>query len=176
MVRDVKSDLVTHLREHFDAGDVPVPFDVGDPADPTASGDVRFADYDGENDYPQVAIVSEDAVVPGGGQTQYTGMDAGGAGGIQDTVTSVQVDCWGGPHDAAVYDDHGSNPDVVANALGRAVHDVLFNTDEADEGPPVPDGYEWVNAEPPVESNDTERTPTHYRRFVVARLKHTERP
>lgn len=176
MVRDVKSDLVAHLREYFDVGAVPVPFDIGNPAAPADPGDVRFADYDGENDYPQVAVVSEDSVVPGGGQTQYTGIDAGGAGGIQDTVTSVQIDCWGGPQDAAVYNDHGSHPDVVANALGRETHRVLFETDEAGEGPPVPDGYEWVNAEPPVESNDTERTPTHYRRFVVGVLKHTERP
>jgi hypothetical protein len=176
MVRDIKSDLIAHLREYIDETVVDVPFDAGDPSDPTAEGDVRFADYDGSNDYPQVAIVSEDAVVPGGGQTQYSAMDAGGSGGIQDIVTSVQIDCWGGPHDDDVYQEHGSHPDVVANALGRAVHDVLFNSDESSEGPPVPDGYEWLNAEPPTESNDTERTPTHYRRVVVARLKYTKRP
>lgn len=176
MVRDIKSDLIAHLREYFDAGAVPVPFDVGDPTDPSAPGDVRYADYDGANDYPQVAIVSEDGVVPGGGQTQYTGMDAGGGGGIQDTVTSVQIDCWGGPRDADVYAEHGSHPDAVANALSRETHSVLFNTDESAEGPPIPDGYEWINAEPPVENNDTKRTPTHYRRYVVGLLKHTERP
>ena len=176
MARDVKSDLVAHLREHFAATEIPVPFDVGDPADPVSPGDVRFADYDGENDYPQVAIVSEDPVVPGGGETQYTAMDAGGAGGIQDIITSVQIDCWGGPQDATVYNENGSHPDVVANALAWETHAVLFGSDEGDEGPPVPEGYEWVNAEPPVEANDTERTPTHYRRFVVGLLKHTERP
>jgi len=53
---------------------------------------------------------------------------------------------------------------------------VLFNADESAEGPPVPDGYEWVNAEPPTESNDPERTPTKYREFVVARTKHTNTP
>lgn len=176
MVRDIKSDLIAHLRKNFDTGAVPVPFDVGDATDPAAPGDVRFADYDGENDYPQVAIVSEDAVVPGGGQTQYSAIDAGGGGGIQDTVTSVQIDCWGGPRDADVYEQHGSHPDIVANALGRETHRVLFSSDESSQGPPVPDGYEWVNAEPPEESNDTERTPTHYRRIIIARLKHTERP
>jgi len=176
MVRDIKSDLIAHLREYINETVVPVPFDAGDPSDPAATGDIRFADYDGANDYPQVAIVSEDGVVPGGGQTGYSGMDAGGKGGIQDTVTSVQIDCWGGPHDDGVYQEHGSHPDVVANALGRAVHDVLFNSDESDEGPPVPDGYEWINAEPPDENNDTDRSPTHYRRVVIGLLKHTERP
>lgn len=176
MVRDIKADVVAFLREHFDEGEIPVSFEAGDPTDPTASGDVRFADYDGGLEYPQVAIVSEDPLVPGGGETQYSGIDAGGKGGIQDVVTSVQIDCWGGPHDAKVYKDEGSHPDVVANALARETHRVLFKANESDEGPPVPDGYEWVNAEPPVEANDTERSPTHYRRFVIARTKHTERP
>jgi len=176
MARDIKSDLVAFLREHFDESEIPVTFEAGDPTDPTAEGDVRFADYDGDNDYPQVAIVSEDPVVPGGGQTQMTGIDAGGKGGIQDTVTSVQIDCWGGPHDADIYQSEGSHPDVVANALARETHSVLFGADESDEGPPVPDGYGWVNAEPPVENNDTQRSPTHYRRFVIARTKHTETP
>ncbi|WP_226041567.1 hypothetical protein [Natrinema sp. DC36] len=176
MTRDIKSDLVAFLRTHFNESEVPVAFTAGDPTDPTAEGDVRFADYDGDNDYPQVAIASEDPVVPGGGETGYSGIDAGGKGGIQDVITSVQIDCWGGPYDADVYQSEGSHPDVVANALGREVHRVLFEADEADEGPPVPDGYEWVNAEQPVESNDTQRSPTHYRRFVIARMKHTETP
>lgn len=190
MVRDIKADLVAFLREHFDDSAISVPFDAGDPGDPTTVEGVRFADYDGANDYPQVAIVSEDPVVAGGGQSQYSGIDAGGRGGIQDVVTSVQIDCWGGPHDADIYQQdlgYGSSygtfysggpthPDSVANELARETHRVLFEADEADAGPPVPDGYEWVNAEPPVESNDFERSPTHYRRFVIARTKHTERP
>ena len=53
---------------------------------------------------------------------------------------------------------------------------VLFESDESSSGPPVPDGYEWVNAEPPTEANDVERSPTAYRDIVVARLKHTETP
>jgi hypothetical protein len=64
----------------------------------------------------------------------------------------------------------------VANALGREVHDVLFDADEAAAGPPVPDGYEWVNAEPPIEANDPEQSPTKYRRYVIARLKYTKTP
>lgn len=177
MVRDIKADLVAFLREHFDETEIPVTFDAGNHTDPTASGDVRFADYDGgAGPYPNVSILSEDAVVPGGGQTQYSGVDAGGKGGIQDVVTSVQIDCWGGPQDADIYQSEGSHPDVVANALGRETHRVLFEADESNEGPPVPDGYEWVNAEQPVENNDLERSPTHYRRFVIARIKHTERP
>lgn len=176
MTRDIKSDLVAFLREHFDEDVVPVGFDAGDAADPTAEGDIQFADYDGPNRYPQVAIASEDGNVPGGGETQYSAIDAGGKGGIQDVVTSVQIDCWGGPRDDPTYQQEGSHPDIVSNALSRETHRILFEADESDDGPPVPDGYEWVNAEPPVESNDTERTPTHYRRFVIARLKHTNRP
>lgn len=187
MARDVKSDLVAFLREHFDDTAVPVAFDAGDPAQPATEGDVRFADYDGANDYPQVAIASEDPTIAGGGETGYSAMDAGGGGGVQDVITSVQVDCWGGPDDSQAYNAEGfgydfgsdfglapTHPDVVANALGREVHDILFEADESSDGPPTPDGYDWVNAEQPTESNDTERSPTHYRRFVVARLKHTD--
>ena len=177
MTRDIKSDLVAFLRQHFDETAIPVTFNPGPTDDPTADGDVRFADYDGgAGPYPNVSIVSEDPVVVGGGEAQYSGIDAGGKGGIQDVVTSVQIDCWGGPHDAEIYANEDSHPDVVANALGRETHRVLFEADESDEGPPLPDGYEWINAEQPVENNDTERSPTHYRRFVVARTKHTERP
>jgi hypothetical protein len=176
VTRDIKADLVAFLREYFDETAVSVTFSPGDPTDPTVEGDVRFAGYDGANDYPQVAVVSEDPVVAGGGQTQYSGIDAGGRGGIQDVITAVQIDCWGGPHDADVYQTEDSNPDTVANELGRETHRVLFEADEADVGPPVPDGYEWVNAEQPSSSNDIERSPTHYRRIVVARTKHTETP
>ena len=130
MARDIKSDLVAFLREHFNESEIPVTFEAGDPADPTTVEGVRFADYDGaNNDFPQVAIVSEDSVVPGGGQTQMTGIDAGGGGGIQDVVTSVQIDCWGGPHDADIYQSEGAHPDVVANALARETHSVLFGAD-----------------------------------------------
>lgn len=176
MARDIKSDSVAFLREYVDPSVIPVPFDPGDPADPTAAGDVKFADYDGANSYPQVAIVSEDPAIAGGGETGYTGMDPGGRGGIQDTITSVQIDCWGGPEDDNTYSEHGSHPDVVANALGREVHRVLFEADESEYGPPVPETYEWVNAEQPRETNDTERNPTHHRRTIIARLGHTERP
>lgn len=176
MVRDIKSDLVAFLREHVDETKISVPFNVGDPTSPTEAGGVQIADYDGEKAHPQVAVVSEDPVVAGGGETMYSGMDAGGRGGIQDVVTLVQIDCWGGPRDDDVYQTHGSHPDTVSNELGREVHRVLFEADESDEGPPVPTGYEWVNAEPPEESHDVERSPTHFRRVVVARTKHTERP
>jgi hypothetical protein len=176
MARDIKQDLVTFLRTYIDETSITVSFDSGNPSKPNASGGVRFADYDGENEYPQIAIASEDPSVSGGGQSRYSGIDAGGRGGIQDVITSVQIDCWGGPDTAEVYQTEGSHPDVVANELGREVHRVLFEADEAAEGPPVPDGYEWVNAEPPTESNDTNRSPTHYRRVVIGLLKHTERP
>lgn len=176
MVRDIKSDLIAFLRQHFDESVVSVTFSPGDPADPTTEEGIRFADYDGANEYPQIAVVSEDPTLPGGGTTGYSAMDAGGKGGIQDVITSVQIDCWGGPDNDDIYQSEGSHPDPVANQLARETHRVLFEADESDEGPPVPDGYEWVNAEQPVESNDTERNPTHFRRYVIARLKHTERP
>ena len=35
MARDIKSDLVAFLREHFNESEIPVTFEAGDPADPT---------------------------------------------------------------------------------------------------------------------------------------------
>lgn len=168
MTRDVKADLIAFLREYVDTDAISVPF--------TADDDIGFAAYDDTEQGVYVTPVSEDPVVPGGGQTQYSGIDAGGRGGIQDVITSVQIDCWGGDVQADVYGGVDSHPDIVANELAREVHRVLFETSEGGSGSPTPDGYEWINAEPPVEANDPEESPTKYRRFVIARTKHTERP
>jgi len=92
---DVKADLVAFLRSNFD--------DTAPSVSWTSSEDIVHADYDGQRDYPQVAIVSRDPVVPGGGQTNATGIDAGGNGPVQDVIYLVLVDCWGGPEDDDSY-------------------------------------------------------------------------
>lgn len=167
MARDVKSDIIDFLRSHVDTSVIDVPFDKSD--------DIGFAAYDDVDQSVYVTPASEDGVVVGGGESRYSGMDGTGKGGIQDVVTTVQVDCWGGDRDDDVYTGVDSHPDIVANALSREVHRVLFESGESNDEIPTPDGYEWVNAEPPVEANDVQETPTKYRRYVVAVTKHTEK-
>jgi len=158
---DPKGDLVEYLRDNVDGSAASVPF--------TNADDIVFADYDGgAGPFPQVAVVSKDPVVPGGGQTQATGSDPSGGGPIQDVIYLVQVDCWGGPDDAQVYADHGSHPDVVANELGE---EVAATCRVGSDGAPA--GYEWLFAEPPQESDDTEQSPTEHREIVTVRMKVT---
>lgn len=160
---DPKADLREFLRDNLNPSAISVPFTNGD--------DVVFADYDGEQTYPQVAIVSKDPVVPGGGQTQATGIDPSGAGPVQDVIYLVQIDCWGGPDDASIYQTEGSHPDTVANELGEEVAATCrVGTDGA------PDGYEWLMAGPPTEADDTDESPTKHRDIVTARLKVTYTP
>lgn len=161
---DPKADLRTFLRTNFDSTAISVSF--------TNDDDIVFADYDGgAGPYPQVAIVSKDPVVLGGGQTQATGIDPGGGGGIQDVVYLVTVDCWGGPDDADVYDTDGSHPDIVANELGEGVA-ATCRIGSAGS----PDGYEWLFAEPPAEADDTDESPTKHREIVTVRMKVTYTP
>lgn len=160
---DAKGDLVDHLRATFDSSVVSVPFEN--------TSDIVFADYDGAHDYPEVAVVSKDAITPGGGQTGATGIDPTGAGAIQDVIYLVQVDCWGGPDDDQVYADHGSHPDIVANELGEEVASVCrVGSDGA------PAGYEWMYCRPPYEADDMEASPTSHREIVEVRLKTTYVP
>lgn len=160
---DPKDDLRTFLRTNFNSNAVSVSF--------TNSDDIDFADYDGNQDYPEVAIVSKDTIVPGGGQTQATGIDAGGGGGVQDVIYLVQVDCWGGPDDADVYSSDGSHPDIVANELGEEVARVCRAGADG-----APDGYEWMFSEPPYEADDTDESPTKHREIVTVRMKVTYTP
>lgn len=160
---DPKKDLRDYLRSNFDATNVSVSF--------TPSDDVVISDDDGPRNYPQVAVVSKDPVVPGGGQTQATGIDPGSGGAIQDVVYLVQIDCWGGPEDGAPYAGTNDHPDAVANELGEETHRVLFGADPAD----APADYEWISAEPPSEADDSEESPTHHREIVIARAKTTYR-
>jgi hypothetical protein len=157
---DPKDDLRTFLRNNVDASVVSVPF--------TNADEIVFADYDGDRSYPEVAIVSKDPVVPGGGQTQATGIDPSGGSPIQDVVYLVQVDCWGGPDDDDTYQDHGSHPDTVANELGEEIAETCrVGVDGA------PTGYEWLFAGPPSEADDTEESPTVHREIVTIRMKVT---
>lgn len=172
---DVKDDLRTFLRDNFDDTAVSVPF--------TNDDDIVFADYDGAREYPQVAIVSRDPVVTGGGQTGATGIDPSGAGPVQDVVYLVQVDCWGGPEDEQVYQDTGygngyslayasvTHADTVAVQLAE---EVAATCRVGSDG--APDGYEWLMADPPQEADDTEESPTHHREIVTVRMKVTYTP
>lgn len=161
---DPKGDLVDFLRANVDGSAASVPF--------TNADDIVFADYDsGAGPFPQVAVVSKDPVVPGGGQTGATGIDPSGAGPIQDVVYLVQVDCWGGPDDATVYEDNGSHPDVVATELGEEVAETCRAGSDG-----APDGYEWIFADPPAEGDDTEESPTEHRDIVTVRMKVTYTP
>ena len=168
MTRDVKQDLIEFLRTHIDESVVAVSF--------TASEDIGFGAYDDVDQDVYITPASADSVVPGGGQTQYSGIDPSGAGGVADVVVSLQLDCWGGDRESPVYDGVDSHPDIVANALSQEVYDLLFDADDGADGPPVPDGYDWVNAEPPTEADDVEQSPTKYRDIVVARMKYTKQP
>lgn len=158
---DISETVVEFLRAEVDPSAVPVPFDPGE--------DIGFAEYDQGIDYPRVATVSEDPVVPGGGETGYTAIDPGGGPPIQDRIFLIVVDCWGGPVDDPTYQNNGSHPDVVANALGHEVADAALTA--AADG--APDPLDWISAEPPVTANDVERDPTHYRRQVTIRAKTT---
>ena len=160
---DVKKDLVTLLRSNVDDTAPSVPW--------TNADDIVFADYDAHRDYPQVAVVSKDPVVPGGGQTAATGMDAGGGGPIQDRIWLTLVDCWGGPADVDAYTDTDTHPDVVAAELADEVFDVCFQGADG-----APSGYEWITADPPREADDVEESPTHHREQVTVRLKETHTP
>jgi hypothetical protein len=162
-MEDVSDDLVSFLRSRFNTSVVSVSF---------TTTDIDHADYDGPNAYPQIAVVSEDPVVPGGGQTQFTGIDGGGGGPIQDVVVSVLVDCWGGPEDADAYQGVDVHPDLVATELATEVWRRCLNA--STDNPP--DGYEWISAEPPRDADDTERNTVHYRQQVVCRLKYTWTP
>lgn len=161
---DVKDDLVTFLRNNVDPSVVSVSF--------TNADDIVFADYDDQRSYPQVAVVSRDPVVPGGGQTGVTGIDPGGGGSIQDVVELVQVDCWGGPRDESPYEGTSNDPDTVANELGEEVHSTCFDATPSE----APAGYEWISADPPFEGDDTEENPTHHREIVQVRMKWTKTP
>lgn len=165
---DVKKDIIDHLRSHVDTGNISVSFSTSD--------DIGFSQYDDVDQAVYATPVSEDPVVPGGGQTQYTGIDPGGTGGVADVVVSLQIDCWGGDREAPVYDAASTHPDIVASELSDEVYRVLFATDDSASGPSVPSGYDWLNAEPPTEADDTEQSPTTYRDIVVARAKYTKTP
>lgn len=163
MTQDPADDLVTFLRNRVDTSVASVPVDTTD---------IGHADYEGPNDYPQIAVVSEDPAVPGGGETAFTGMDGGGGGPIQDVVVSIPVDCWGGPVDDDAYQGNDADPDSVAAELAAEVHVTCLEASTVDPPP----GYEWISADPPRGADDLDRPSTHYRQQVIARLKYTIAP
>jgi hypothetical protein len=157
---DPKKDLRDYLRNNLNTGALTVPM---------STSDIVIGDPDGSRTYPQAAVTTKDPIVPGGGETQATGINpAKGSAPIQDVVYTVQVDCWGGPHDADVYANHGSNPDRVANDLGE---EVAATCRVGQSGSPA--NYEWLFAGPPQEADDTDHNPTSHREVVTARLKVT---
>jgi hypothetical protein len=164
MSLDPKADLRDWLRPRFDDSAISVPF--------TASSDLDIANYDAGPAWPSIAIVSSDPVPLGGGPMDMTGIDPSGAGAIQDVVYRILVDCWGGPHNADVYQTNGSDADTVAEELGREVHDKAWAT--PDNAPADYNGA--VSSTPPRDANDVEATPTEYRRQVTVYLKATRTP
>lgn len=165
MPRNVHEDLVGFLRSNVDTSNISVTFSTSD--------DIHQADYDGGHDYPEIAVVSTDPVVPGGGDTRFTGMDPTGAGPIQSGIEVVLVDCWGGPADDPAYVGNSVHPDTVANELAREVW--KRSIDAAADA--APSGYEWISADPPRTADDTESyEDTHFRDQVTVRLGYTESP
>jgi hypothetical protein len=162
MAPDPKGDLRDWLRPRFDDATVPVPF--------AATEDLGIANYDVGPTWPSIAIVSADWVTVGGGTTGATGYSPTG-GAHQHGYFSILVDCWGGPRDADVYADHGSDPDTVAEALGQELH-AIARGGEAE----TPARYEWSFADPPTDANNVEASPTEYRRQVTIRLGYHYEP
>lgn len=155
---DPKAAVRDFLQSNMDGSAISVTF--------TPSDDVTIADYDVGPSYPSVAVVSADPVTIDGGDTGATAIDPSGAGPVQDVVTLVQVDCWGGPRDADIYQSEGSDPDTVAQELGTEVADEC----QAAAATSQPSGYRWIYADRPSDGNDTEDAPTEYRRIVTVRL------
>ena len=158
MPDDPTDDLVSLLRSNFDATAISVGF--------TPADDIDHANYSGANDYPQVAIVSNDPVIPGGGQTGYTTIAGDGSGPNQDTIATILVDCWGGPEDDGIYQGTPEHPDAVAAELAAEVVDTCH--EQATTPPP---GYDWLGARPLGDADDTDRGPTHYREQVECLLR-----
>lgn len=159
MTIDPKADLRDFLEPLASDWDTSIDIDADD---------VVVSDSRGDRTYPQVSIVSADSIVAGGGNTAATGIDPGGGGPIQDAIYLVQVDCWGGPADASVYAGTDTHPDVVARELGEAVAEACrVGADGA------PAGYEWIMAEPPFESDDTDPAWPVHREIVTVRMKVT---
>lgn len=172
MAQKPDEDLIEFLRAQIDPANISITFDPGPANDPDSEGDVWYPDYDGGIDYPLVAPVSNDPVVPGGGETGFTGMQSDG-GPIQDTIETLQVDCWGGPEDSAIYEGVNSHPDDVAGELASEVWSVCLEA-AADASP---SGYEWIGADPPQMADDVSTFEmTHYKDIVIVRMKRTKVP
>jgi len=158
MTTEPSDDLVSFLQSNFDTSNVSVSF--------STSSDIGHADYEGANDYPQVAVVSNDPVTPGGGLTGYTSIDAAGGGPNQATVAVILVDCWGGPEDDPTYQGGSTHADEVAAELADEVRRVCH-----DSATSPPTGYDWIGAKRLGDADDTDRSPTHYREQVGCRLR-----
>lgn len=159
-----KEDLRDWVRPRFDDSAISVPF--------TAADDLDIANRDVGPSWPSIEIAASDPIVPGGGPMDMTGMDPGGGGAIQDQIYAIHVDCWGGPRDAAVYADHGSDPVTVADELGQELHSAAWATPEN-----APAGYNGaVSATPPMDAPETDATPTEHRTVVRVFLKATHTP
>lgn len=166
MARDATEDLRSFLTSNtpsFDTSNISVTF---------STSDIEHANYDQGPKYPSVAIVSEDPTIPGGGETDLTGIDPSGAGNTQDQITSILVDCWGGTHETQLYQDEGSNPSKVAKELAWEVHRVCFEASPSQ----APTDYTHVNATPPSSAHDTQASPVARRFQTVCYLRHVNRP
>jgi hypothetical protein len=157
---DPADDLVSFLQSNINASNISVSF--------TPSDDVKHANYEGSNDYPQIAIVSNDPVVPGGGETGFTAIRSGN-GPVQDSIEALLVDCWGGSPDDGTYQDNSDDPDATAAELRAEVVDTC-NSNATNP----PRGYQWMSGTNQGDADDTDRSPTHYREQVLVRMKQTK--
>jgi len=161
MPTDPTADLVSFLQNNVNGGEISVSF--------TPGSDVGFANYEGANDYPQIAVVTNDPVIPGGGQTGYTSINPDGSGPNQASIHTILVDCWGGPEDDAAYQGGSTHPDLIAAELADEVRRVCH----ANATSP-PSGYDWLGARRLGDTDDTDRSPTHYREQVECLLRAVE--
>jgi len=159
MPTDPNDDLVSFLQSNVNGGNISVSF--------TPSDDIGHANYEGANSYPQIAVVTNDPVIPGGGQTGYTSISSDGSGPNQATIATILVDCWGGPEDDDTYQRGSDHPADIAAELAeevrRACHASATNP---------PSGYDWLGARRRGDAHDTDRNPTHYREQVECLLRY----
>jgi len=157
------TDLRDFLQSNIDTTNLSFSF--------TPTDDVVVADYEKGPDYPEAAIVSKDPTIPGGPRTRFTGYDPSGAGPVQDVITSLQVDCWGGTEEDGTIQSDDVHPATAAEELAEEVWRVCFANNAASP----PSGYEWVSADRAFENHEESETPA-YRETTICYLKQLHEP
>lgn len=138
----------------------------------STSDDVVVSDPEGGPSYPEAAVASKDPTIPGGPATRFTGYDPSGAGPIQESIVSLQVDCWGGTEEDGTIQTDDVHPATAAEELAEAVWQACFDANAASP----PSGYEWVAADRPFQNHDTTESPPAYRESTICYLKELNEP